>query len=151
MRLPLSLGLAALLFLSGCGDPKVVKVSGHVYLDDKPLPNVYVTFQPIGTKDNPAPGRGSYGSTDPDGYYELEIEPGVKGALAAKHRVKISTNFKKKAAFDPEIGSPDKAPPGPREKIPERYHEKSILEFDVPPEGTDKADFHLTMKSDKQR
>jgi hypothetical protein len=51
---------AGLLSALGCSKsgPKFVKVSGVVTVNGVPYPNAVVTFQPMGTEDNPNPGRG---------------------------------------------------------------------------------------------
>jgi hypothetical protein len=113
-------------------------------MDGNPLPNVHVQFQPIGTKENPNPGRGSYGATDAEGKYRLRIDGERDGAVVAKHRVAISTILPGEGVnFDPETGSPDGAPPGGRERIPARYNDQTELTFDVPASGTVQADFQL--------
>jgi hypothetical protein len=139
-----ALGLAAaLLVTAGCGGPKYVKVSGSVTLDGKPLPNTIVSFQPV-ARDNPNPGRGSSGVTDQGGRYTLSVEPGKEGAVAGNHVVKFAT-YRKVENFDPALGTPDGVRPKGKDLIPQRYHEPG-LEYTVPPEGTDKADFELKSK-----
>ncbi len=137
---------------AGCGPPTYVNVSGVVTLDGQPYKNALVSFQPIGTEHNPNPGRGSSGLTDENGRYTLVADDGHAGAVPGKHRVRIQTKRDDPAAFfDPEIGSPDD--PGPEVKKPkidpipvEWYSDKSTKEFDVPPGGTDKADFPIERK-----
>jgi hypothetical protein len=67
-----------------------------------------------------------------------------------KHRVAIATVLENEGPINTETGSRDDELPRGMETIPARYNDKTILEFDVPPGGTDKADFPLTMKPDKQ-
>ncbi len=139
--------LLAVLALVGCGGTKEVPVSGTIYMDGKPLPHAHVQFQPIGTKENPNPGRGSYGPTDENGRYTLRIDGQRDGAVVGKHRVAVSTILEGEGAnFDPETGSPDGAVVVGREKIPARYNDQTTLTFEVPSSGTDKADFQLTSK-----
>ncbi len=147
--LPLALALVPVWAAAGCGRSNEAPVSGTVYMDGKPLPGVHVVFQPLGTKDNPNPGRGSTGQTDENGRYTLRIDGERDGAVVGKHRVAIATVMPGEGAnFDPETGSPDGAPAqAPEERISERYNEKTILTFDVPKGGTDKADFRLESNS----
>src|SRR5262245_62274910 len=153
-RLTPAVAAAALLAgAAGCGGPKYVKVSGVVTLDGKPYKNAVVSFQPIGTADNPNPGRGSTGLTDENGRFTLVTDDGHKGAVVGTHRVRIQTKRDDPPAyFDPATGSADD--PAPRGKKPavdpiplEWYSDRSTKEFDVPAGGTDKADFPIvTMK-----
>jgi hypothetical protein len=145
------MGLAA-----GCGseDYKLAPVSGTVYLNGKPQPDCHVLFQPIGTREHPNPGPGSYGATDANGRFTLSAHTVDKpGAVVGKHRVAISTIKNKRGennlpeGFNPETGTPDqKVRPKAREReqIPDRYNDKTTLVFEVPPEGTDKAEFKLS-------
>jgi hypothetical protein len=140
-----ALGLCAVLVCTaGCGGQKYVKVSGTVSLDGKALPNTVVTFQPVGGKDNPNPGRGSSGVTDSSGRYTLSVEPGKEGAVPGMHNVTFATN-RKLENVDPALGSPDGVRPKEKDVVPRRYHDPG-LQFTVPPEGTDKADFELKSK-----
>jgi hypothetical protein len=142
------MGLAA-----GCGseDYKLAPVSGTVSMNGKPLPNCHVLFQPIGTKDHPNPGPGSYGATDAHGRFTLNAHTVDKpGAVVGKHRVAISTIKNKRGAdnlpegFQPETGTPDeRVRTKTREPVPDRYNDKTTLVFTVPPEGTDNAEFKL--------
>jgi hypothetical protein len=134
--------LSVVVLIVGCGPagPKIAPVSGVVMMDGKPLANVGVAFQPIGTAENPNPGRGSSGVTDANGRYTLKIDGEIDGAVVARHRVCISSV--QNTAFNPETGSEDGAP-AQREMIPAQYNFESKLEFDVQPEGTSKADFQL--------
>src|SRR5688500_5040150 len=109
MRAQLTL-IPLVLLVAGCGPagPKIAPVSGTVYMDGKPLPNVGIAFQPIGSADNPNPGRGSTGVTDASGRFTLKIDGEIDGAVVARHRVCISSM--QKTAIDPETGSEDGAP-----------------------------------------
>lgn len=144
----LLLGVA--LVLSGCGHKaKVVSVSGIVTLDGMPLANADVQFQPMATEGNSNPGYGSHGKTDDQGRFSLTIssqESQAPGAVAGMHKVSISSGNNDKVAYDPRIGSPDGATPKnkpPVEKVPNNYNSQSTLTFEVPLEGTDKANFDL--------
>jgi hypothetical protein len=135
--------------LAGCGGAKYAKVSGVVTLDGKGYKNAVVSFQPIGTPGNPAPGHGSTGLTDENGRFTLVSDDGQPGAVVGRHRVRIQTKRDDPTAYiDRTVGSPDN--PGPqaakvaRDPIPlEWYDDRSTKEFDVPRGGTDKANFDI--------
>ena len=63
LRLLAVAALGAMLgAVAGCGEKsKYAPVSGVVKLNGKPYPNAAVMFQPVGSKDNQNPGRGSAG------------------------------------------------------------------------------------------
>ena len=131
--LPLLLPLAA-----GCGGPyKTARVSGRVTLNDKPLANAAVLFQPVATQGNNEPGPGSTGVTDADGRYTLTlIGKKGKGAIIGKHKVRIT---KMAQESDP---SDDRPPPFQQPSA--RRNRETQLEFDVPAGGTDAANFSLS-------
>lgn len=138
-----------LLLAAGCsGDGfKYVPVSGRITKNGQPLANVRVTFQPMGEN----PGPGSAGTTDADGRYKLVVSSqqySGEGAVVGKHRVRIGTVLPGEGTVptDPSIGTPDGEPLAGKELIPPKYNQDSELTFDVPPGGTDKADFDLKFK-----
>jgi hypothetical protein len=137
-----------LTMLAGCGgSTNEALVSGTITVNGKPAPGLHVSFQPIGSKDNPNPGRGSTGQTDAKGRYTLRIDGQRDGAVVAEHRVAISTVLKGEGAkFDPETGTPDGWVPPTKERIPAEYNDYTTLRFTVPAAGTDKADFDLKIK-----
>jgi hypothetical protein len=143
---------AAGLTLAGCGGggPKYVPVSGVVTLNGKPYGKAVVSFQPLSTPGNPNPGRGSTSYTDANGRFVLKSDDGRNGAVVGKHRVQIQTRRDTMTEFNPETGSPDGGPARPKGEIDpiplEWYGETSKKEFEVPPEGTDKADFNIVTK-----
>lgn len=154
MRLRLCLLVGLLIATVGCGDgTSVVPVSGTIYVDGKPKAGLHVIFQPMGSKDNINPGRGSHGITDASGKYTLKYDGTKPGAVVATHKVAIATVMPGEGQnFDPETGSPDGAPQkGGRETIPPKYNDQTILTFDVPPGGTDKADFQLEVAPGKKK
>src|SRR5262245_42131593 len=145
--------LSAILLAAGCagGEFKVAPVSGTVTMDDKPLPRVYVNFQPVGSTDNPNPGPGSYAVTDDQGRYTLKlVEGGKPGAVVGRHKVSITRQFAEDVRGGPDTGTPDGPTSAPRigsvKQIPARYNSPTTLDFAVQPGGTDKADFALTSK-----
>lgn len=133
---------------AGCaGNGKYAKVSGIVTFNGKAYKNAVVSFQPIGTKDNPNPGRGSSGVTDEAGRFTLMTDDGHAGAVVGKHRVRIVTQGNTGGGYDPTLGSPDNTDTRTQvDPIPPEWHEKSTKEFEVPPEGTDQANFHIVTK-----
>lgn len=103
--------LVFLATLTGCaGEPKFHPVSGVVTLNGKPFPEGVVSFQPIGSKDNPTPGQGSSAYTDGNGRFVLKVEEGKPGAVAGKHLVRIMTKGNNVMTIDPLKGSSDVAP-----------------------------------------
>ncbi len=131
--LPLLLPLAA-----GCGGPyKTAPVSGRVTLNGKPLANAAVLFQPVATEGNNEPGPGSSGVTDADGRYSLTlIGNRGKGAVIGKHKVRIT---KMGQESDPSDDRPQ-----PFKQPLSRRNRGKQLEIEVPPGGTDSANFDLT-------
>jgi hypothetical protein len=138
---------------SGCGgESKFVPVSGVVTLNGKPYPKAVVVFQPVATPDNPNPGRGSSSFTDENGRFTLKTDTGQSGAVVGRHRVRIQTRRDLPATNeDPKTGSPDDIPlpliRGMADPIPlEWYGTNSEKYFDVPPGGTDQANFAIETK-----
>jgi hypothetical protein len=112
-----------------------------VTLNGKPLANALVVFQPIAPEKSLEAGPGSTGKTDANGAFTLTATTGENGAVVGKHRVTIN-------ATEPQVGEADTRPPRGgwpmKDKVPRRYNDESNETFDVPPGGTDKADFPLT-------
>jgi hypothetical protein len=130
--------LAALVLLAaGCGGEsyKTAPVSGRVTLKGQALAKASVVFQPEGDKNNPTPGPGSSGKTDADGHYTLKITgKETEGAVVGKHKVRIWLTYEDNPADDR---------PKRHKQLPPEYNAKTKLEFDVPADGTDKANFDL--------
>jgi hypothetical protein len=126
------------LLSAGCGSSDVAPVSGRVTLDGEPVANARVTFQPLGSAENPNPGQGSYGITDAEGRYSLTMVGSKRsGAVVGKHRVSIQSPRGPSDQFP-------QAPPRPSKMIPREYNTETKLEFDVRRGGTSEADFNLT-------
>jgi hypothetical protein len=105
-----------------------------------------VVFLPKATPDNPNPGRSSAGETDANGHFVLKTDEMKNGAVPGKHRVKISTRGPV-MQFDAATGSADSAPSTvKRDLIPAEWNTMSDKEFEVPPGGTDKANFDIVTK-----
>ena len=131
----------------GCsGGAKFAPVSGMVKLNGKPYGKALVSFQPMGTAENPNPGRGSSAYTDENGHFTLTSDGTQDGAIVGKHIVRIRSRDKvtNEVVSEP---SPDNAPP-PRlvDPIPIEWNEQSDKQFDVPPGGTNQANFDITTK-----
>jgi hypothetical protein len=99
-------GLAILgaitLALSGCGEAKVVPVTGTLTYKGNPVPNVYVHFVPEN-------GRPSMGQTDAQGRFTLAYDPQTKGVQRGKHKVWIQRN----PIADPSAPGATPGMPGP--------------------------------------
>lgn len=142
--------IGALVVCCGCGDgANVVPVSGVLKAGGKPLANVSITTQPIG-KGTKEPGSGSFGKTDAEGKFELElVKPVRKGAIVGEHRIILSpptsgpgaAETKQTAEGSVKVFSD--APVAKQQTAagqgwPARYTDGSIT-FEVPPGGTDQA------------
>jgi hypothetical protein len=137
-----SLGMLAAV---GCSKEgyTLASVSGTVTLNGNPLPNAIVTFQPIGSLSHD-PGPGSTGRTDAEGRYTLRVVAvghRRNGAVVGWHHVSITTQSR----ANPQASSDDRTPPPP-EILPANYNANSDLKYEVPPGGTDHADFPLTVR-----
>jgi hypothetical protein len=139
MRARSLLGLVAVLAL-GCGSKKLAPVSGTVTLNGKPLVGATVTFDPIAEKGSIEAGHASMGKTDEEGRFTLQTTKGENGARIGKHRVSISV-------MNQQAGDTDERPPRGgwpvTDQVPAEYNTESKLTFEVPPGGTDSADFPL--------
>jgi hypothetical protein len=130
LLLPLACCLQA-----GCGSSKIAPVSGRITLNGKPLAKASVTFAPIGGKDKTEPGPSSAAITDADGRYTLRlIGQNGNGATIGKHKVMV--------ALQEEVASDDDSPVKLKQ-LPLKYNGQTTLEFDVPADGTDAANFDL--------
>jgi len=130
--------------LTGCQKGGAyVPVSGTIYLDEKPLANTMVTFQPTASTGHDTGGVGSYAMTDDQGNYQLEAmtETPIPGALPAVHQVRIATP-PPKGNEDSDAAATGKKKY--RDPIPKRYNVESKLTYEVPAGGTKSADFKLT-------
>jgi len=124
----------------GCGGSgySLVPVSGIVTIKGKPLANAQVQFSP--PKDQPGPL--SVGKTDAQGHFELTtLDDHRTGAVPGKHQVRIttaqSTGDDERAIFSKEL-------------VPPKYRNGSYS-FEVPQEGTEKADIDIVVKGKRKR
>lgn len=159
------IGLLVLIICSGCGaSPSVVPVEGTITWNGQPLAGAGITTQPIATT-SMNPGSGSFGRTDPQGHYVLElVTPARKGAIVGEHRVMISpanesaperkgpqTSSDGQYEFwvdDPRGQLRPQTQPGTRleRRWPSSFSDGSIR-IHVPPEGTKSA--NLDLKQEK--
>ena len=117
----------------GCGGgPKFAPVSGRVTLNEKPLPDAYVVFQPAVGE----PSEVSQGKTDADGMFSLDGTQGQDGAKVGKHTVSITT-------IAPDAMD-DERSPLPRGKVPQKYRDRPFESTVV--EGENEANFDLTTR-----
>lgn len=133
--------LTAALLAAGCGaEPfPMADVSGVVTLNGEPLEGAAVQFQPQRVGSDPLVGPGSVGVTDASGAYTLRSYKGGDGAVVGPHRVSIST-------YEARLKDPqnsDAIEVISEERVPQRYRAPSELFIEVPPGGTDEADFQL--------
>jgi hypothetical protein len=137
----------ALLAGAGCGGgPKYVPVSGVVMLDGKPYGKAVVSFQPIGTAENPNPGRGSSAYTDENGRFVLKCDDGTDGAVIGKHTVRIMTKGNEVVQLAEGGGSVDGGGPVGKnvDPIPAEWGTESKKEVDVPAAGLSDLKFEIT-------
>ncbi|MEO2047426.1 MAG: carboxypeptidase-like regulatory domain-containing protein [Pirellulales bacterium] len=127
--------------MTGCDSgPQVAPVEGTVLLDGEPLVGASVNTQPLGTSSNPNPGAGSFGTTDEQGHYNLElVDPPIAGAVLGEHRVTITRKDKDNYSSSDKFVLPQGIP------WPVRYGDGS-LRLTVTPEGNIEANFDLTLK-----
>lgn len=138
----------------GCGaDLPLAPVSGTVTFEGQPLAGAGITTQPIGVGSN-NPGSGSFGQTDDQGRFELElVKPAVKGAIIGEHRVVITPGVNNQTANGPQTSAdgdyetwkddPNSHRAMAGNKWPASFTDGS-LRLVVPPEGA--ADVHLDLK-----
>jgi hypothetical protein len=149
LRMTAAAALAAACVGCSGGGPQYAPVSGVVTVDGKPYAQAVVSFQPVGTGDNPNPGRGSSAHTDESGRFVLKCDD-KDGAVVGKHLVRIMTRGNDVIGQVPDgssaDGAPKAAPKGRADPIPAEWNSNSKVEFDVPKGGTEKANFDIMSK-----
>ncbi len=136
--------LAACTLCGSCGSQfPVAPVSGTITYQGKPLVDATVTTQPIAT-DSVNPGPGSFGKTDAQGHYELElVKPAKKGAILGDHRVMISCPTNAPAdRTPPPFGDDPNAHRQVDRRWPASFSDGS-LQLHVPRQGRADANFDL--------
>jgi hypothetical protein len=154
LTIPRAGAIAFCLFLThGCGTkPSVAPISGIVTFQGRPLVGATITTQPIGANSE-NPGSGSFGRTDDQGRFELElVTPAMKGAIIGEHRVLISPASSPKAESQSNGSAAVEAakwkddPNGNRlaagNSWPAQFGDGS-LRLQVPPEGAADVRFDL--------
>ncbi len=143
-----------LLLGVGCGRGlPVAPASGIVTLDGQPLARASITTQPV-ANDSRNPGPGSFGHTDDQGRFELEVvQPAMKGAIIGKHRVMISPagdanrdagpRRSADGAFEAWSDDPQSHRAAAGAKWPLRFSDGSLT-MEVPANGTNELRFELT-------
>ena len=125
------------LLLAGCGGdddrPQLGTVTGTVAMDGKPLPNVWVMF-------NPTSGRTSMGRTNENGEYELMYLEGTKGANLGSHKVVVLT-YNEDELYELQAAANEPI----KEPIPAKYNSQTTLTKEVK-EGENVIHFHLESK-----
>jgi hypothetical protein len=125
---------------AGCGAKdrfEIAPVSGTITLNDRPLGNARIGFEPVASTGSLAGGSGSYATTDTQGNFHLSTVAGKEGAVVGRHRVWIRAI---------RLDATGKVTS--KESLPREYNDDTTLTFEVPAGGTQKADFSLTAKSD---
>lgn len=131
-----------LLIAPGCGSSsqyEFAPVSGTILLDDKPLSGAKVSFQPRAASGSANAGPGSNARADDAGHFELNTIHDEVGAVVGTHRVRIYSDRPETPSSQDEDSEPVE------ELVPERYNYRTELTFTVPAEGTDQANFDLTL------
>src|SRR5437879_1754127 len=128
--------LISVMVMAGCGDQRYAPVSGRVTLDGKPVSHVTVQFQPVGSKRNVNPGRGSSAVTDADGTFALRVNTQQAGAVIGEHEVRLTTVLKRDSSQSPWAD----------DIIPPKYKAEGALKYEVPRGGTDQANFDLVSR-----
>jgi hypothetical protein len=120
--------LLSALLLNGCGSRglELGSVTGMVTLDNQPLPEATVEFQP-------ALGSPSESITDRSGTYTLRYTAKRKGAMLGTHHVRITLSTRTDVQGQ-KIDVP--------QLLPARYNRHSELTAEVKP-GSNKFDFAL--------
>ena len=130
---------------AGCGSKyTVVPVSGTIQLDGKPLAGATILTQPIGPAENDAPGPGSYGHTDADGRFSLELqsEP-TPGAVPGDCVITITERGHSEDPSSDVITREEY-----RSRIPDEFRD-GMFRYTIPEEGSDSMNFDL--KSERRR
>ncbi|MDO5554664.1 MAG: hypothetical protein Q4G68_12975 [Planctomycetia bacterium] len=137
--------MAAVMILfvsSGCKDANIVKVSGKITVEGKPVGNLHVSFQPVAVQGENALGPSAWGVTDEQGNFELKavnIDKKITGATVGANRVKITARGPEKKPDEVVYTGTWKSPlPGGVPSIE--------TTFEVPRGGTSEANFDLPLK-----
>src|SRR5262249_18597845 len=132
------------LGLAGCGSSQYAPVSGTGTLDGPTDRPATVEVLPISTKDNPTPGRGSIGHTEDNGHFTLKAVDGHPGAAVGRHHVRVKTPYSAKVkGYEVWDSAQNKFVKADHDPIPPEWNYQTKQEFEVPPGGTDAANFNI--------
>ena len=160
----LASGLLLLSLLTACDLPVAkksitrVSVSGQLTLDGEPIAGAKVVFLPRKLfVDQAVPHPAAAGVTDDQGRFQLKTD-GAEGASPGDYLVLVSKRDDQTAIEELELpaaeiarkliekkGSVSSEPWMSEESIPSYYNWKSKLRFTVPANGTNQADFQLSI------
>jgi hypothetical protein len=131
--------LVAVGLLVGCGSKNPLgrkALSGHVTLDDTPLPKGAIEFHPI------SEGGVQSGDLIENGRYSI---PADQGATPGEYRVVIYDTYET-PPLPPGHMPGDDIPPPPKPKVPPEWNSKSQQKIEVKKEGPFKFDFNIVTK-----
>lgn len=133
--------LLALPIVAGCstapavdyGSLGLVDVTGTVTLDGQPLEYAVITFE------DPTTSQYSYGLTDAEGKYTMQLDSDQNGVMPGSKVVRISTTRKILGLNSMEEGGEEAESDGPGERrksadeelVPEQYNSQSTLTAEV--------------------
>ncbi|MDD3470395.1 MAG: carboxypeptidase-like regulatory domain-containing protein [Thermoguttaceae bacterium] len=138
--------LTVLFFIMGCNDPysmiqyeglELAQVSGVITLDGQPLPMAQILFE-----DNDR--TYSYGLTDADGRYTLQLNTVKQGVTPGRKTIRITTS-----RGGPEFTMLNESFQPSEEMVPVQYNVQSKESVEVLPNQPQVFDFDL--KSDGQK
>jgi hypothetical protein len=113
--------LALLLAASGCGPPRLVKVTGRLTHKGQPVPSTYVTFAP---EDGSRPSRGL---TEANGNFKLRNTHQDEGAVLGRHTVFLTY----KPVGEEESGKSPPAADKSLQKVIARHSDPSASDLHV--------------------
>ncbi|QDT63572.1 hypothetical protein [Calycomorphotria hydatis] len=147
-----SLVSISVILLVGCGESEkfdFVPVSGVITVDGVPMSGIRVQFSPQSLDGAMKTGGPSAAFTELEGHFVLRsiVGKGREGAVPGVHRVTFSARDPEDKPIvqeDGSIGYIDGEPPNL--KLPVLSHKWTTqgIEFTVPLEGTEAANFELT-------
>ena len=154
--------LIVFVAVAGCSQNTYPPVSGKVTVDGEPVPSVTVVFTPVGSPSTPNPGPYSTAITNEQGNFTLRTRRDDGGAVPGPHRVGIEYADQEKMR-DLKFNlrqADDESKPAIQKKIDElktlfksriKVPANVIYKFEVPKEGTSKANFELnSLESNSQ-
>jgi hypothetical protein len=120
--------VALFLAASGCGGPRLVKVTGKLTYKGQPVPSTRVLFKPDQEGE-----RGSSGVTDHGGRFTLKNSRTTDGALRGQHTV----FFRYEPSADEELG---RSPPKVSREVKEVLGKYAVgrssdLHYDITSDG----------------